>query len=158
MKQNIVVDIDTNFFDKDDIKELPVNSAIDVHIKDLGNGTPQEFVIASVVVAKFSDFAIGIISSAAYEGLMYLFKRIIAHSKGKIPNNEKRKIELSNNNGAKVTVVYDGYATDTELANVTRSIAAELSKDNYIVLIDKEEGIRIFTYAQFAQWKHANKK
>lgn len=56
----------------------------------------------------------------------------------------------------KVTVFYDGYVTDTELANATRSAAA-LSKDNYIVLVDKGRKIKIFNYVQFAQWKRANK-
>lgn len=157
MKQSIVVNIDTNFFDKDDLNELPANSAIDVHIKDLDNETPQEFVIPSVVVATLKDVAIGLLSSMTHDGLKCLFRKIIAHSKGRIPNDEKRRVELSNNKGAKVTILYDGCATDTELANVIRS-AANLSKDNYIVLIDKEQGIRIFNYVQFAQWKRTNKK
>ncbi|MGN1282323.1 MAG: hypothetical protein ACI4UB_00695 [Limosilactobacillus sp.] len=156
MKQSIVVDIDTNFFDKDDINELPASSAIDIRIKNLGNGTPQEFVIASVVVATLSNVAIGLLSSAAYDVLKYLFKRVIDRTKEKIPNAEKRRLEISTDKGAKITLVYDGDATDSELANATRSVT-ELSKDNYIVLLDKEHGIRILNYVQFAQLKRANK-
>ena len=156
MKKSIVVTIDVHFFDKDDVDKLSTNNAIDVHIKDLGNNTPQDFVIPSVVVAIFSNITIGLLSSATYDEIKYLLKKIIAHSKGRIPQNTKRRLELYNTNGANVTVLYDAFSSDTELANAMR-IVSDLSKDNYIVLVDKNHGVRIFTYKQFGHWKKENK-
>lgn len=72
-------------------------------------------------------------------------------------NDVKRGLEIFNGNGAKITLIYDGYATDIDLANAVKSVS-ELSKDNYIVFLTDKQGIRIFNYLQFAQWKSKNKE
>lgn len=153
MKKRMVINIDSDLITKDEIDELQIADNVEFHIKSFDNNTPQEFIIPSIVVADLTGIAEDLITSAVYDGLKFLFKKVLDRSKVIMPSGEARRINITNEKGANIELIFNSDVTDVELANATRS-AADFSKDNYIILVDKEQGIRIFTYLQYAQWKN----